>query len=111
MGKVIEGVYVFEKTALFQVSYAAGITAWIHFMSYPVGFTVELIVIKAFVNPDAPKDYAGMISVFPDHFLEVYDLLLLPLLISKMLPAGELGEYKESHAVAGFYEIVALRIV
>ena len=60
---------------------------------------------------DAPKNYRRMIAVLPDHLFYVLFDLLLPLLSSQMLPAGDLREHQEPHTVAGLNEVVALRIM
>ena len=64
VGEVVEGIYVFKKTALLQIPDAAGPAAWVKVVRHFVCLGIKLIIIEAFVYPYAPKYDAGMISVF-----------------------------------------------
>ena len=52
-----------------------------------------------------------MVAVLQDHFLHVFDRVILPGLVAHVLPAGDLGEDHQAQPVAGIQEVLALRIV
>ena len=72
---------------------------------------VEIVVVHAFIYTHAPEHDTRMIAVLHYHLAHVLHGLCFPLLAADMLPAGQLGEYEQSLAVALVDEIPALRIV
>ena len=109
--KVVIGVYVLQKMALFKIAHAGGLTGRIERMCQGIRLAVEIIVVQTFVDAHAPEDDGRMIPVLRHHLAHILHRPALPRRVADVLPAGKLGEHEQPQLVARIDKVPALRIV
>jgi len=111
MGKVVKGVHILQKTALFQIPDAGGGPAGIQSVGNGICSGIEGVVILAFVDAYPPQDNTGMIPVLQNHLLQHMACQVLPGCVTDVLPAGQLREDQKPHFITGIQKMLALGIV
>ena len=72
---------------------------------------VQYVIILRLVYPDAPKNYRRVVHILRDHLTGVLNRLILPSIVSDMLPAWYLGKHEQTEFIAPVYKMLRLRIV
>ena len=111
VGKVVIGVDVLQQMALFQIAHPGGGPAGVQFMGQSVGPGIECVVVHALVDPHAPEDDTGVVSVLQHQLPQVLQGLLLPGPVPDVLPARQLREHQQAQPVALVDKMPALGIV
>ena len=111
MGKVVEGVYILQQMAFFDISDAGCLAAGIQLVGYAVGALIELVIVLALVDPDTPEHYGWMVAVLHHHLLDLPAGHVLPRTVAYMLPARYLCEDQKTQFVAGVDKGLGLGIV
>ena len=111
VGKIVVGVDILQQMALFQIPHTGGGTAGVQLMGDFVGAGIEGIVVHALVDAHAPQDDAGVIAVLQEHLPQHLAGGVLPIVVSDVLPARQLGEHQQTPPVALVQKILALGVV
>ena len=111
VGKIVVGVDILQQMALFQIPHTGGGTAGVQLMGDFVGAGIEGIVVHALVDAHAPQDDAGVIAVLQEHLPQHLAGGVLPVVVSDVLPARQLGEHQQTPPVALIQKILALGVV
>ena len=111
VGEIVVGIHIIDQMALLDKPDTGGGPAGVQGMGHLVGAKIECIIILALVDPDTPEHDAGMAAVLQDHFPGVLHCLVLPSLITNVLPAGNLCEYQQAQLITLVDEMMALGIV
>ncbi len=80
-------------------------------MAEGVGLGIEGVVVLALVDPHAPQDDAGVVTVLEHHLPHVLQGDPLPRLVPDVLPAGDLREHQQTDLVAAVDKMPALGVV
>ena len=111
MGEIVVGVNILQKVAFFQIPYARGRPARVQCVGNLVCARIEFVIVHALIDAHAPQNDAGVIAVLQQHLLQHGTGAVLPCRIADMLPAGQLGKYKQPQTVAFIKKILALRVM
>lgn len=111
IGEVVHGIDIFEEFAVPDAADAAGLSGGVEGSSEGVGSEVEVVVVRGFIDADAPEDDGGVISVAEDHGVDIAEGEILPGLVSDVLPAGDFLEDEEADLVAAVEEMGGLGVV
>ncbi len=109
--EIVHGEYVFEEFRFLEITNSTGLTRGVELARQRVGASVEVMIVKRFVDAHAPENDAGMVPVSADHAADVVDGDQLPGFITDVLPAGNFFEDKEAHLVASVEKMTRLGVV
>ena len=111
MGEIVVGVNIFQEMALFQIPHARGCPARVQCVGDLVGARIEFVIVHALVDAHTPQYDAGVIAVLQQHLPQHGAGAVFPCPIADVLPAGQLGKYKQAQPVTFIKEILALRVM
>ena len=111
MGEIVVGVNIFQEMALFQIPHARGRPARVQCVGDLVGARIEFVIVHALVDAHTPQYDAGVIAVLQQHLPQHGAGAVFPCTIADVLPAGQLGKYKQTQSVTFIKKILALRVM
>ena len=76
-----------------------------------IGARIEFVIVHALVDAHPPQYDAGVIAVLQQHLPQHGAGAVFPCPIADVLPAGQLGKYKQAQPVTFIKEILALRVM
>ena len=76
-----------------------------------IGARIEFVIVHALIDAHTPQNNAGVIAVLQQHLPQHDACAVLPCRITDVLPAGQLGKYKQAQPVTFIKEILALRVM
>src|SRR6266702_1772403 len=109
--EVVQCEDVLEKLRAPKGTDAARLPRRIELVGRAVGAGVELMIVRGFIDPDAPEHDRRMIPVTADHAPDVVDRQILPRGISYVLPTGYFLQNEQAQLIARLQEMPRLRIV
>ena len=93
MYKIIVGINILQKGALFDTAHTACRSGIIQCMGCRVGKLIHRIIILRFVDPHTPHKNRRMIAVLCHHILSILYSLRFPGFIADVLPARNLCKH------------------
>ena len=98
--KIVVGIHVFKQMAAFKVSHPACLPRRVQAVRQRVRFAIKRVVVLRFVNTNTPEHDAWVVPVPRDHLLQRTNGVLLPSVVTNVLPTGKLLKHEQSQLVA-----------
>ena len=111
MHKIIVSVDILQKTALFVRPHTACRSGGIKFVRRRVCPAVKIIIVLRLIDAHAPENDRRVVAVLHHHIAHIYNRLVLPRLITDVLPSRNLHKYQKSDSVTLVDKVMGLRIV
>ena len=102
---VIVTVYVLNQMAAGLPAHARGGAGRIHGLAAPVGFLIQLVIIRCLIQTRPPYDNTRMIKMSQHHVFQILEHNLFKLLIPDISPARNLLKNHKSQFVALIQEV------
>src|SRR6202044_405862 len=109
--KVVDGKHIFEKFRLLKVSNASGRAGGVKLMGEGIGTSIEVVIVRRFVNAHSPENDRRVIPVAANHATNVVHGNILPRFIADVLPSGDFLQDQKTKFVTCIQEMVGLRIM
>ncbi len=111
MDKVVVGIHILEKLAVLVTAHTARRTGRIERPRGFIGSDIKIMVVLTLVDPYAPENDRGVVTVLAHHLPDRLHADVLPFIIPQVLPSRRLGKDGHSQLVTSSDKMVRLRIM